>query len=95
MDPLIFQVATEMCFLVKRKVSQQRGGAMNRLLKERLIRFAEGNGFEAKTVLNPDGNKEAQLSIRGEVVLSVPMELIDAIRQRSSEKGCDSVPQRI
>ena len=71
-----------MSFLVKRKVSQQRGGAMNRLLKERLIRFAEGNGFEAKTVLNPDGTREAQLSIRGEVVFSVPTELVDRLRKQ-------------
>ena len=82
MESLIFRVATEMCFLVKRKVSQQRGGAMNRLLKERLIRFAEGNGYEAKTVVNPDGSQEAQLSVRGEVVFSVSKELVDRLRQQ-------------
>ena len=48
---------------------------MNRLLKERLIRFAEGNGFEAKTVLNADGSREAQLSVRGEVICSIPNEM--------------------
>ena len=83
MESLIFRVATEMSFLVKRKVSQQRGGAMNRLLKERLIRFAEGNGFEAKTVVNPDGNREAQLSVRGEVLLSIPRAIVDMLREGS------------
>lgn len=71
-----------MCFLVKRKVSQQRGGAMNRLLKERLIRFAEGNGYEAKTVVNPDGSRDAQLSVRGDVIFSVPTELVDRLRKQ-------------
>ena len=79
---LIFRVATEMCFLVKRKVSQQRGAAMNRILKERLIRFAEGNGFEAKTVLNGDGSREAQLLVRDEVVFSVPNELVERLRNQ-------------
>ena len=82
MESLIFRVATEMCFLVKRKVSQQRGGAMDRLFKERLIRFAEGNGYEAKTVVNPDGSREAQLSVRGEVVFSVSKELVDRLRKQ-------------
>ena len=55
---------------------------MNRLLKERLIRFAEGNGYEAKTVMNPDGSREAQLSVRDEVVFSVSKELVDRLRKQ-------------
>ena len=82
MESLIFRVATEMCFLVKRKVSQQRGGAMDRLFKERLIRFAEGNGYEAKTVVNPDGSRDAQLLVRGELILSVSKELVDRLRKQ-------------
>ena len=84
MESLIFRVATEMSFLVKRKVSQQRGGAMNRLLKKRLIRFAEGNGYEAKTVLNPDGSREAQLLVRGELILSVPMTVIQVLNKQAN-----------
>ena len=82
MESLICRVATEICFPVKRKASQQRGGAMNRLLRERLIRFAEGNGYEAKTVLNADGSREAQLLVRGEVVFSVSKELADRLRKQ-------------
>lgn len=55
---------------------------MNRLLKERLIRFAEGNGYEAKTVVNPDGSRDAQLSVRGDVIFSVPTELVDRLRKQ-------------
>ena len=55
---------------------------MNRLLKERLIRFAEGNGYEAKTLVNPDGSRETQLSVRGEIVFSVPTELVDRLRKQ-------------
>ena len=53
---------------------------MNTLLKERIIRFAEGNGFSAKTVQRSDGSREAQLLVRGEVILSAPREVVDSLR---------------
>jgi len=53
---------------------------MNQLIKERLIRFAEGNGFEAKTIQRPDGSREAQLILQGQILLSVPKGLVDSLR---------------
>ena len=48
---------------------------MNTLLMERIIRFAEGNGYEAKKVLNADGNREAQLLVGRMVILPIPIDI--------------------
>ena len=65
---------------------------MNRLIKERLIRFAEGNGFEARTVQGLDGGRDAQLLLQGQVVLSVPREFVDSLKQQIMGLGKNSCP---
>ena len=55
---------------------------MNRLIKDRLIRFAKGNDFKARTVERPDGDLEAQLLFKGEVILSVPKGMLDSLRRQ-------------